>query len=46
MAHGPGREEQLKFAKHFERAQGWLLLAANHYPGLPLGRVWLSVITS
>ncbi len=21
-----GREEQLKFAKHFERAQGWLLL--------------------
>ncbi len=22
----PGREEQLKFAKHFERAQGWLLL--------------------
>ena len=24
-----GREEQLKFAKHFERAQGWLLLK-NH----------------
>lgn len=22
----PGREERLKFAKHFERAQGWLLL--------------------
>ncbi|HEY8994801.1 MAG TPA: hypothetical protein VIM71_09080 [Lacunisphaera sp.] len=22
----PGREDQLKFAKHFERAQGWLLL--------------------
>jgi predicted Zn-dependent protease len=25
----PGREEQLTFAKHFERAQGWLLLD-NH----------------
>ena len=25
----PGREDQLKFAKHFERAQGWLLLE-NH----------------
>ena len=25
----PDREEQLKFAKHFERAQGWLLLE-NH----------------
>jgi predicted Zn-dependent protease len=25
----PGREDQLKFAKHFERAQGWLLLD-NH----------------
>lgn len=25
----PGREEQLQFAKHFERAQGWLLLE-NH----------------
>lgn len=22
----PGREDELKFAKHFERAQGWLLL--------------------
>jgi Flp pilus assembly protein TadD len=25
----PGRDDQLKFAKHFERAQGWLLLE-NH----------------
>jgi hypothetical protein len=25
----PGREDQLKFAKHFERAEGWLLLE-NH----------------
>jgi predicted Zn-dependent protease len=25
----PGREDELKFAKHFERAQGWLLLE-NH----------------
>lgn len=25
----PGREDQLKFAKHFARAQGWLLLE-NH----------------
>jgi Flp pilus assembly protein TadD len=25
----PSREDQLKFAKHFERAQGWLLLE-NH----------------
>ena len=31
-SHGgmdPGREDQLTFAKHFERAQGWLLLE-NH----------------
>lgn len=25
----PGREDQLRFAKHFQRAQGWLLLE-NH----------------